>query len=51
MSSKIKTRNLKSESRHLIFMNLIICFAVSIGLWIAAMKGFLPVSFNYKNQV
>ena len=31
MSSKIKTRNLKSESRHLIFMNVIICFAVSAG--------------------
>ena len=50
MSSKIKTRNLKSESRHLIFMNVIICFAISVGLWIAAMEGFLPVSFKDINQ-
>ena len=46
MSSKIKTRDLKSESRHLFFMNVIICLAVSVGLWFAAIKGFLPVSFG-----
>ena len=50
MSSKIKTRNLKSESRHLIYMNVIICLAISVGLWIAAVEGFLPVSFKDINQ-
>ena len=50
MSSKIKTRNLKAESRHLIFMNVIICFAISVGLWIATMEGFLPVSFKDINR-
>ncbi len=50
MSSKIKTRNLKTESRHLFFMNVIVCLVVSFGLWVAALKGFLPVSANDINH-
>ena len=49
-NEKIKTRNLKTESRHLFFMNVIVCLAVSFGLWVAALKGFLPVSANDINH-